>query len=545
MWPPRGAPIAAPAWVDSQVTNGRLAQVTASTDRPVVSASVSTDGRDSPGRRWDPRDPDATEIPGERVSAFADDALGTGDATDVAHRIASGEISAAEAVEAAIARVEAVQRRLNGLQFEDFDRARRRAATVPTRGDAVAAFAGVPGAFKDNVTVAGMPLTMGSRAVVPRRLSTDGGVVKQILDTGMIPIGSTTCPEFGWTATTERVGGDVTRNPWHTGYSSGGSSGGSAAFVASGALPIAHANDGGGSIRIPAAACGLVGLKMSRGRTLGDPSTADTPVKVVNDGVLTRSVRDTARMVAALEQRYRNPRLQPVGEVEGPGARRLRVGVTIDSPVGPATDAPTRAAVEATRALLDDLGHDTVDFAPPVPRFFKSDFEDYWALLAFAISKNGRKQFGPGFEATRLDPLTLGLAQRFSRRILKAPLVLARLQASSRAYERSIADVDLVLTPVLSHQTPPIGYLSADQPFEDHFRRLVDYCCFTPLHNATGAPAISLPLGATPDGRPVGVMFSGARGSERTLLEIAFELEAARPFASVDGSPSARNVSIS
>ncbi|MEO6019596.1 MAG: amidase [Knoellia sp.] len=464
-----------------------------------------------------------------RVSAFSDDALGTDDATAVAERIARGEVSASEAVEAAIARVEAVNGALNAVAATDRDRARRRASGGRLRG----AFAGVPSATKDNIHVAGMPATMGSRAVPSQPGDVDGAFTRQFLDTGVIPICSTTMPEFGWTATTERVGGDVTRNPWHTAYSSGGSSGGSAALVASGALPMAHGNDGGGSIRIPAAACGLVGLKPSRGRLRLDEGNATMPVKVVVDGVFTRSVRDTARFFEAAEQSYRNSKLQPIGSVTHGPARPLRIGLMLDSPFAPPTDVDTRAAVERTRDLLEGLGHTVADHAPQIPASFKSDFEDYWCLLAAAVTSNRGGMFGPDFDASQLDPLTLGLAKRFRRRAYRAPLVLARLAASGSVQERRFGDVDLVLSPVLTQAPPKIGYLSADQPFEDHFAKLVGYAAFTPLANATGAPALSLPLGRTEDGRPVGIMLSARLGEEKRLLEIAFDLEEASPFATL------------
>lgn len=464
------------------------------------------------------------------LHAFSDDALGDGDATEVARRVAAKEVSPSELIDAAIARLQKVNPTLNGMEFDDFERARSRAAALTSpRG----VFGGVPSATKDNIQVAGMPTTMGSRAMPRTRSATDGPFTRQFLDTGVIPICSTTTPEFGWTATTERVGGNVTRNPWNIAHSSGGSSGGSAAFVAAGVLPIAHGNDGGGSIRIPASACGLVGLKATRGRLRADPSTASMPVKVVTDGVLARSVRDVAAFFASAEQTWRNPKLTPIGHVEGGPARRLRIGVTVDSPLAPPTDADTRAAVEQTAALLESLGHTVVEYEPPVPQFFKSDFEDYWSLLAFAIANDGPRMFGKDFDKKKLDPLTLGLAKRFRRRAVKTPLFLARLAASGPMAERRFGDIDLALTPVLCHTSPEIGYLSADQSFEDHFERLVAYAGFTPLHNATGGPAISVPTSMTPGGLPVGVMFSAKRGEERRLLELAFELEEAKPFARI------------
>ncbi len=465
-----------------------------------------------------------------RVHAFGDDALGDGDATEVARRLAAGEVSAVEVVDAAIERLHRVNPRINALAFPDFDRARARATALRTpRG----AFGGVPTVTKDNIHVAGMPMTMGSQAIPRDPVRVDGGFTRQLLDTGVIPVGSTTMPEFGWTATTERVGDDVTRNPWNTGFSSGGSSGGSAAFVAAGVVPIAHGNDGGGSIRIPAAACGLVGLKSTRGRLLPDSSVRTMPVQVVTDGVLARSVRDVARFFEAAELTYRNPRLLPVGRVDGPPVRRLRVGMAVDSPLAPPSDIDTRAAVEEAGRLLEDLGHEVEEYTPRMLRSFKSDFEDYWSMLAFGIATEGPKLFGPGFDKGRLDPLTIGLARRFRRRMAKAPLVVARLAASGTVYERMFGDVDVVLTPVLCHTTPPIGHLGADLAFDEHFHRLVDYAGFTPLHNATGAPSLSLPLGRTSTGMPLGVLFSARHGEERRLLELAFELEQASPFARI------------
>src|SRR5699024_4194587 len=228
------------------------------------------------------------------------------------------------------------------------------------------------------------------------------------------------------------------------------------------------------------------------------------PVKIVVDGVLSRSVRDTAGFVAAVEERHPAKRWPRIGHVEGPGDR-LRVGLLVDSPLAPATDEATAAAVRATATLLGSLGHDVLDRAPPVPDFFKTDFEDYWSLLSFAIVRTGRAMYGKDFDPKRLDPFTLGLAGRFPKRMHRTPLTVARLAATGRAYDSAFGPVDVLLTPVLTHTTPRIGYLAGDLDFDTHFERVTGYVGFTPLHNAAGAPAISLPLGSTPDGRPVGV----------------------------------------
>ncbi len=465
-----------------------------------------------------------------RVHAFRDDALGRDDASGVAARVAAGEVSAAEVVLAAVDRAASVDPVLGAVERSDADRAIARARALTPRG----MFGGVPTAVKDNVALAGLPATEGSAAVPPVPARADGAFTRQLLDTGVVPIATTRMPPFGWTATTERPGGEVTRNPWDPGRSAGGSSGGSAALVAAGVVPLAHGNDGGGSIRIPAAACGIVGLKPSRGRLRRDESTEKMPLTIVTESVLTRSVRDTAAFLAAAERSYRDPRLQPVGAVAGPGARRLRVGLVTDSPVGPATDGPTRAVLEATASALAGLGHDVVPYDAPVPAWLRTDFEDYWSLLALGVAAGGRRHFGPEFDTGALDPLTRGLAAKARRRLWRMPLVIARLAASGRGYEHRFGDVDVVLSPVLSHVTPPIGYLSADLPWRTHYARLVDYAAFTAVHNATGAPAIALPAGATPAGLPVGVMVSARTGAERLLLELAFELEEARPWRRID-----------
>ncbi len=459
------------------------------------------------------------------MHAFTDDALGDLDATGVAERIRTKQISAREAVDAAIARAERLEPQLQAMAYDDFARARDRAADP---GDAE--FAGVPAAFKDNIRVGGMPMTEGSAAIPAVPQQKDGRVAAQFRATGIIPIGTTTMPEFGWTATTETLTRQ-THNPWHLGYSSGGSSGGSAAWVASGVVPIAHGNDGGGSIRIPAAACGLIGLKPTRGRLRLTDGGEAMPVRVVTDSVLARSVRDVAGFYVAAQRNHRNRLLPPIEGVDRPIETKLRVGLLLDSPVGPATDAPTRAATLELAHQLESLGHQVEPYELPVPEFFKSDFVDYWRFLSAVIEAAGPAMFGKGFDKAKLEPLTLGLAAQGRRRLWKAPIYLSRLLATSVASRVAFTrGPDVVLTPVLTHTTPELGYLAADLPAEEHFRRLVDYAGFTPLHNATGGPALSVPAGATEQGLPIGAMLSANHGAESLLLRLALQLEQARPW---------------
>ncbi|HWC24713.1 MAG TPA: amidase [Flexivirga sp.] len=460
-----------------------------------------------------------------RVHAFTDDALGDLDATGVAERIRSREISAAEAVEAAIERSRRVEESLQALQHPDFDRARERAQDPGS-----AEFAGVPAAFKDNIKVGGMPMTEGSQALPRTPQRKDGRIAAQFRQTGIIPIGTTTMPEFGWTATTETLSRQ-TQNPWHLDYSSGGSSGGSAAWVASGVVPIAHGNDGGGSIRIPAAVCGLVGLKPTRGRLRLTDGGEAMPVRIVTDSVLARSVRDVANFYLAAQRVHRNRLLPPIEGVDRPIDRPLRIGLLLDSPVAPPTDAASRASVEALGRLLETLGHRVEPYTLPVPDFFKSDFIDYWRFLALAVESSGARMFGAGFDRDKLEPLTRGLAAQGRSRLWKAPVFISRLLASSAASRMAFAKgPDVVLSPVLAHATPKLGYFSADLSAEEHFRRLVDYTGFTPLHNATGGPAISVPSGRTAEGLPIGAMLSANHGTESLLLRLALQIEQAQPW---------------
>ena len=356
-------------------------------------------------------------------------------------------------------------------------------------------FAGVPSLIKDNLDLRGLPTGHGSRALGQAPLKKTSGIAKQYLAQGFNLLGKSTLPAFGFTASTEQAGVPATRNPWHSDYSAGGSSGGSAALVAAGAVPIAHGNDGGGSIRIPAACCGLVGLKGTRGRLIDQDAAKILPVNIVNDGVLTRSVRDTAHFFMEAERYYRNRKLKPIGQVTGPGKQRLRIGLMVDSIAGDPTCPQTRAAVEATAKQLSALGHH-VDVAHiDLPQRFVDDFLLYWAMLAFFVSKFGRALFPQGFDSQQLDPLSQGLARYYRQRFLKTPGMLRQLRQSQARYAEVFNQYDVVLTPVLAHTTPELGYLGADVDFDTQLERLLRYTTFTPANNASGSPGLSLPLG--------------------------------------------------
>jgi len=466
-----------------------------------------------------------------RVHAFGDDALGELDAVGLADAIRAGRVGRAEVIEAAIARTEAVNPALNGLAYEAFQQARAAAKADPASGP----FSGVPTFVKDNVDVAGQPTMRGADAWVPFDAAADGEFTRVYLATGVTPLGKTQMSEFGFSASAEHPRLGAVRNPWDTDYTAGASSSGSGAFVAAGVVPIAHANDGGGSIRIPASCNGLVGLKPSRGRLPLDPELRRMPVGIVANGVLTRSVRDTAAFYREAERIWRNPKLAPIGDVTRPGRQRLRIAAVTRS-VRRESSPQMRELTLKSAALLEELGH-RVEYVDdhPVPASFVDDFVLYWGFLALVQVRTGRRLFGDTFDRTRLDSLTLGLQRHTSRNIHRLPLAIVRLRGLRRRTARFFRTYDVVLTPTVADETPRIGYL-APTDYQQVIDRLVDWVAFTPMQNVTGEPAISLPLAQSADGMPAGMMLSADLGQEALLLELAYELEEARPWARIQAS---------
>ncbi len=462
-----------------------------------------------------------------RFHCFRNDAMADNDATALAERIRSGEVSVQEVTAAAIERARLAAPVINGVVAERY----QPALTQSQRPGAQAGpFAGVPTYIKDNTDVEGLPTGHGSQAVPPRVAKRTSPFAEQMLAQGYVCLGKSTLPEFGFNASTEPAQGNPTRNPWNLDYSCGASSGGAAALVAAGVVPIAHANDGGGSIRIPAACCGLVGLKPTRGRVVDNDAARDLPVNIISDGVVTRSVRDTAGFLAYAESWFKNRKLPAIGHVHGPSGRQLRIGLVLDSINGHPTDTETRQTVEQTARYVEKLGHIIEPMDVPVASSFPDDFALYWGMLAFGVKARGKKLYHPDFDKSRVDGLTNGLDKMFRRQFWRLPAVIWRLKRSWHDYQRHMNDYDAVLTPVLGHTTPQLGHLNPGVPFDTLFERLTRYVSFTPLANATGAPAIALPMGESSQHLPISVQFMGRHGDERTLLEIAYALEANHPW---------------
>ena len=459
-----------------------------------------------------------------RVHAFGDDALGDLDAVGLAGEIRSGEVTVSEVVEAAIARAERVNPELNAIVHAAFDRARAEAAD-PRGGF----FAGVPSFLKDNVDVAGMPTRQGTDAWAPRPRPADGDFARMFLATGLLPLGKTQLSEFGFNASAEHPRLGPVRSPWDTERTAGASSAGSAAMVASGVVPLAHANDGGGSIRIPAAVNGLVGLKPTRDRLAQDKMMREMPVRIVADGIVTRSVGDTAAFYREAEKVYRNLELPPVGDITRPGKARLDVAMVTEG-IGREASPEVLDLTLKTAARLEELGHRVQHIEQPLPDSLADDFLLYWSMLAMVMVRTGRRTFGRSWDAGQLDNLTQGLAKHSARRLHRLPLAIARLRRSSRWSRTFFEQYDVVLTPTLATETPRLGHLAPTSDYDTVMERLLDWVAFTPLQNATGDPAISLPLATTAAGLPHGMMFGAGAGREATLLELAYELEESAPW---------------
>src|SRR5579859_75510 len=453
------------------------------------------------------------------------------DATAMAADIRAGRLSAAEAVETAIRRCEALQGTLNVIVNSDFDRALAKAKAGPPPGP----FAGVPFLVKDLADYKGLPTRSGSQsgrdAPMPK---TQGANIDAFDRAGLVTLGKSATPEFGFLPTTEPLATGLTHNPWDLTRSSGGSSGGSAVAVAAGIVPVAHATDGGGSIRIPSSHCGLVGLKPSRGRIVGT-ETEHTILDFGVENIVSRTVRDSAALFALTESAAPRAPYPPAGLVTGSAKRRLRVGVLLENAAGHSPQPEVVAANEHAAKLVASLGHHVDDVHLPYDGGqFMQDFLLFWANGAQRIHDRLAGLIGRAPDSRDLEPFSLGLVE-MARKAGPAAMgpVLQRLQANALAYDTWFAayQFDVVLSPVLSSGPPLLGEVGPLVPFDTLIARLIEYVGYTPIHNIVGAPAMSVPLYWTPAGLPIWTQFAARAGQERMLLELAYELEAAAPWA--------------
>jgi amidase len=458
-------------------------------------------------------------------------------AGELATLIHTSQISSAELVGAALERIEALQPTINAFTHIDTEGAMATAQAISA--DDPRPFAGVPIAVKDTAPVAGMPYTMGSDVFGDFVPGHDAFLVRRLRDAGFVIVGKTSMPEFGILPVSESRRFGPVRNPWDTDRTPGGSSGGAAAAVASGMLPLAHGSDGGGSIRIPASCCGLVGLKPTRGRISRGPDQGDD--FLVQDGVLTRTVAETGALLDILggyevgDATWATPPSEPFASAAARAPGKLRIGYTTTAAIDAPLDPLCAQAVEDAAELLAELGHDVEEVAAP---WGEEDDLLHVFTMVFGTPIAMGMFFGglvTGREPTEelVEPLSWTIWNGIRERsALDYLLARTQLTGISRGIISLWESYDVIVTPGLAERPVQIGEIDAcsDDPWED-FRRSGRFTPYTAIFNVTGQPAISVPLFHGDDGLPTSIQLAGRPAEEGTLLSLASQLEAARPWA--------------
>jgi amidase len=458
-------------------------------------------------------------------------------ATELASLVRGGELTARELVGASLDRIEALEPQINAFTHVAAESALAEADAIDP-GDP-RPFAGVPIAIKDNRPVAGMPITMCSDLFGELVADHDAHVVRRLREAGFVIVGKTTLPEMGILPTTESRRFGPTRNPWGADRTPGGSSGGAAAAVAAGMVPVAHGNDGGGSIRIPAACCGLVGLKPARGRVSVGPDAGQS--FLVSDGVLTRTVGDTAAILDVLagyepgDAAWAPPPPASYAELTAAEPRGLRIALALNPPLDGATvDPVNEAAARDAAGLLESLGHRVEEVTAPwsglnlLPDFTRA-FGPLISMTTWVGGQLARRE--PAEDD--VEPLTWMMWERSrSQDTLTLLTAQARLESVARAIVGFFAPYDAVLTPALGRRPVPIGEIHGRGPDPwGHYQRSGAFTPYTAIVNVTGQPAIMLPLYQGDDGLPTAVHLIGPPAREELLLALAAQLEQALPWA--------------
>ena len=459
------------------------------------------------------------------------------DAVGQADLVRRGEVKPIELVDAAIERIECLNPVLNSVVTPMYDHARQLASIPLPDGP----FSGVPFLLKDFLAeYAGVRLGEGSSFLRDYVPSEDTELVRRFRAAGLVTVGKTNTPEIALGPTTEPRLFGPTHNPWDTSRSPGGSSGGSAAAVAAGMVPMAHANDAGGSIRIPASCCGVFGLKPTRGRVPLGPHYGDLFSGLVAEHAVTRSVRDSAALLDATAGEDPGdpygvpPPERPYGQEVGRGPGSLRIAFTSRTPLGTDVHPDCEAALHDAVALCEELGHEVVEATPEIDgeRLFLAFTKLLCAGFAWAIADLGRRT-GRVPTAEHFEPFVWAFTER--GRQLSAPdylLALQDVQKVARDIGRFFTGYDVWLTPTLGEPPVPLGTFeySGGDPLEVR-RRMAAFSPYTYISNATGQPAMSMPLCWSAAGLPIGTHFVGRFGDEATLFRLASQLEAARPWA--------------
>ncbi|AKF08733.1 putative amidase [Sandaracinus amylolyticus] len=444
------------------------------------------------------------------------------DAIAQAELCARGEVTPDELREAALVRIDALDPLLRSIVTVSRERPRT-LGEGPLRG--------VPFVVKDSTPWPDLRWSMGSRvfrANVARQQTQYG---KRLAAAGLVCVGKSATAEFGLLHSTETLLEGVTHNPWDLSRSCGGSSGGSAAAVAAGLVPIAHANDGGGSIRTPASACGVLGFKPSRGRTVPASFGTSDFLDLTSDHCISRSVRDSALFLSITEDRSAG---DPVGFVRDPIDRPLRIATWTRTLLADDVEPAVRRAYDDTIALLTELGHRVDGIAPPAiagPPLADALFVVAGAAVAGVVDVVDRAR-GTPVQEHELEPFTWSLIEAFEARGAHAlPIARNAFAEAARIYRDATREHDVVLTPTLATEIWQVGHLSPVLGREELIRRTARAVGYTPIQNVAGCPAMSVPLHVSERGLPIGMHFAAAAGADALLLRLAYQLEQARPWA--------------
>jgi amidase len=456
---------------------------------------------------------------------------------ELADLVRGGELSATELVQASLDRIDELQPTLNAFTHVAHESALAVASDIGPADERP--FAGVPIAVKDNRAVTGMPVTMCSDLFGDFRPRRDAFLVRRLREAGFVIVGKTALPEMGILPTTESRRFGPTSNPWDLSRTPGGSSGGSGAAVAAGMVPIAHGNDGGGSTRIPAACCGLVGLKAARGRVSVGPDAGES--YLVSDCVLTHTVAETAAALDVLagyevgDASWAAPVDGTFADLAAVAPGRLRIGLALNAPLeGSSLDPVCEAAARGAAAVLESLGHDVEEITPPWSELeLLSDFtRAFGPGIAFTVFIGGRIA---GRDPTEddVEPLTWMMYERAREQDTLTYLSShGRLEGVARSIVSFLAPYDAVVTPALATRPLPTGEVHGRGPDPwDHYQRSGLFTPYTAIVNVTGLPAVSLPLYHGDDGLPTGVQLIGRPAREDALLALATTLERALPWA--------------
>lgn len=460
------------------------------------------------------------------------------DAIGLKELLVAGEVSAQEVQDAALQAIADLDPQLNFMTVLAPEEAGRALAEL----DPEAPFAGVPFLMKESSGVKGLSAECGSYLTEGEICEEDGELVRRLKRAGLVTLGATNIPEFMNAITTESRMYGPARNPWNTGHSTGGSSGGSSSAVAAGVVPMAQSSDGGGSIRVPAAFCGVFGMMASRGRNPVGPSYG-TNFGFLRNHVTTRSVRDSAAMLDQLSgpevgalfrlEAPRGPFADEVGVAPGP----LRIAYSTVSPSGAPVDPACVEAVLRTVRAFEQLGLSVEEAAPAYDwQRFRRAFGDTWAFTHTFIDQLAERTGRPVDETTVERSSLLTVERGRSLPAARISSSFADLHALARDVEAFFTDWDAFVCPVALTPPPPLGTIDADAAdlasFDDWFDRLFTHMgAFTPIFNATGQPAMSVPVHETPDHLPVGVQVVARVGDEATLIRLAAHLEQALPWA--------------